>query len=409
MKSKKYDVTIIGGGASGLFCAAMLKSKSPTLTVAVLEKQSSVGKKLLATGNGRCNLTNIYASADMYHGTFKEGADNLLKTCPPDTIIGLFNDMGLLTYADSEGRVYPLSKSSATVLDTLTLYCRNKGVEIFTETFVTNIKKSQNYYEVISENTKVLTNHLIIATGSKATPETGADDTLLSIMEKVGYRITKLSPALCPIPVKSRTLNTLKGVRATGKVSIISEGKELKSEYGEIQFTDKALSGICVFNLSRIANTIDNTVIRISLLPNMSYYEITEHLKSKIHMLNGDMPCEALLCGMFHRKIIYAMLKDAGIPKEQTINMLSDKQINNIAFLINNWDFPVIKSADFTRAQVVHGGIHGKDINPCTMESKINKNMYIIGEAVDCDGDCGGLNLQFAFSSAYCAALDITK
>lgn len=410
MKTKDFDVVIIGGGASGLFCAAIIKQKSPTLSVAVLEKQGSVGKKLLATGNGRCNLTNIYATDDMYHGTFKEGAEKALWICPPNTVIGLFNNMGLFTIVDSEGRVYPASKSSASVLDVLIQFCKIKGVEIFTDHFVTDINSSNERYKIICEHSNISANKLIIATGSKATPETGADDSLLiTLAEKYNLKLSKFTPALCPVPVKSKALNTLKGVRATGKVAIISEGKELKSEYGEIQFTDKTLSGICVFNLSRIANTMDNTFIRISLFPEISLYEISEELKRRISILPDKCFCDALLCGMFNRKLIYALLKDAGIPKEHTINMLTDDQIKNIAYLINNWDFPVVKSTDFSRAQVVHGGIHGGEINSDTMESKKNRNLYIIGEAADCDGDCGGLNLQFAFSSAYCAALDVTK
>lgn len=410
MKQNSFDVAIIGGGASGLFCAAIIKQKSPTLSVAVLEKQGSVGKKLLATGNGRCNLTNIYATEDMYHGTFKEGAANLLRICSPQTVIELFSDMGLFTTVDSEGRVYPLSKSSASVLDVLTQHCKSKGVNLLPDTFVTDINRSDKCYEIICEHSNISANKLIIATGSKATPETGADDSLLiRLSEKYNLKLSKLTPALCPVQVNSKTLNTLKGVRAIGKVAILSEGKELKSEYGEIQFTDKTLSGICVFNLSRIANTINNSFIRVSLLPEVSSYKIIEELKRRIANLPDCNLCDTLLCGMFNRKIIYALLKDAGISKEHTLKELTETHIQKIAHLINNWDFPVIKSSDFSRAQVVHGGIHGNEINPDTMESKKFGNLYIIGEATDCDGDCGGLNLQFAFSSAYCAALDVTK
>lgn len=410
MKSKIYDVTIIGGGASGLFCAAMIKSKAPEISVAILEKQNTVGKKLLATGNGRCNLTNIYACKDKYHGSFKKYSGYLMDTCSPSVVMGLFEDMGLLTITDNEGRVYPLSKSSASVLDVLTLYCKNNKVDVYTDFFVSDIQKEKNKYKITNKEIELFSDKLVIASGSKATPDTGADDSLLAILSKTfKHTVTKLTPALCPVNVKSKTLNILKGVRASGKVTLKKINDELKTEYGEIQFTDKTLSGICVFNLSRLANTIDNTSIQVSLLPDCSSYEITERLKSRKNKLDGKLTADNLLCGMFNRKIIYALLKDAGIAKEETIENLTENDLKTIVRLINDWQFPVIKSADFKRAQVVHGGISGEEINYKTMESKINKNIYIIGEAVDCDGDCGGFNLQFAFSSAYCAALDITK
>lgn len=405
-----FDVAIIGGGASGLFCACILMRNNPLLNVAIIEKQSNVGKKLLATGNGRCNLTNVNADESMYHGSFNQNINDLLKLCSPDMIISLFNELGLLTTVDSEGRVYPLSRQSNSVLDILEMYCKKHNVQFFTDSKVTDIKKSKDYYTVLAADTLSLkATNIVIATGSRATPETGADDSIFDVLKKSGHTITALHPTLSPVKVNSKILKILKGVRAQGEVSISVNNKILKTDRGEIQFTDKTLSGICVFNLSRIANTVQNSEIIISLLPDMNFYEITELLKTKKSITDKNETAEKLLIGLFNRKICYALLTDAGIDTKKTINELTDKELNKIALLINNWRFKVIPSDDFTRAQVVAGGVDGSEINPATMESKINKNMYIIGEAVDIDGDCGGLNLQFAFSSAYCAALELTK
>lgn len=406
---KNFDIAIIGGGASGLFCACMIKSKSPELSVAVIEKQSSAGKKLLATGNGRCNLTNIYATPSMYHGSFSENMENLLNACPPDLIIELFHELGLLTTTDSEGRVYPLSRQSNTVLDLLMLCCSIHNIEIFCDSKVSDILKTNDTYNIITENAVFSADKVIIATGSKATPETGADDSIFTVLIKLGHTVTPLYPALCPVKIKNNILNKLKGVRTQGEVSIIKDGKVLKTERGEIQFTDKTLSGICVFNLSRIANTLDDTEISVSLLPDYNTYDIKEILKNRTHSLPEAITADNLLTGMFNRKICSAIMRCAQINASKRISEITEKEINILAQLINNWTFKVIKSDDFTRAQVVAGGISGFEISSDTMESKLNKNMYIIGEVVDCDGDCGGLNLQFAFSSAYIAACDITK
>ncbi len=407
--NKHYDVAIIGGGASGLFCACIIKSKSPDLSVAIIEKQKSVGKKLLATGNGRCNLTNIYASADMYHGSFTQGVNHLLETCPPDMVINLFSEFGLFTTTDNEGRVYPLSRQSNSVLDVLTLCCKKYGVDIICEEKVSGITKSKDTFSIKTTTSTLIANKIVIATGSKATPETGADDSIFAVLEKLGHTTTPLYPALCPVKVKSKTLNLLKGVRAQGEVSISSNNETLKTERGEIQFTDKTLSGICVFNLSRIANTQDNCEITLSLLPDLNTYSVKELLKNKISTLSVTETADNLLIGIFNRKLSSALLKDACIDTTKCICDITDNELNNLTFLINNWKFEVIPCDDFTRAQVVAGGVYGSEIQENTMESKINKNLYIIGEAVDCDGDCGGLNLQFAFSSAYSAACDITK
>ncbi|MBQ4568757.1 MAG: aminoacetone oxidase family FAD-binding enzyme [Ruminococcus sp.] len=414
MKSKniyKYDVCIIGGGAAGLFCAINIKNKRPDINVAILERQKDIGRKLLATGNGRCNLTNINADASMYHGSFKKAAAQLLDTCSPQFITELFAEMGLITTIDPEGRVYPYSKHSASVLDCLRINCECLGVDIICECNLVDLNKKDDKFLLIDkDNRQFVCKKLIVASGSKATPETGADDSILhTIANKFNLRLTALSPALCPVTVKSKTLHKLKGVRANGAAAVFVNGREIKKEYGEIQFTDKALSGICLFNLSRIVNTSDASFLRLSLLPHMSEYEITEFLYSKTRSILKDTLAENLLCGVFHKKLSYALLTEAGIDSNRTLNSITKDEIRRLSKLINNWDFHTIPSNDFTRAQVVAGGIDGCEITPETMECKKVNNLYIIGEAIDCDGDCGGLNLQFAFASGYCAATEITK
>lgn len=408
MNTKKYDVVIVGGGASGLLCAILAKRKNSELNIAITEAQDRVGKKLLTTGNGRCNLTNLYADSSMYHGSFSAGVDHLLDICPPSTVVNVFEELGLLTCSENDGRVYPVSKQANSVLDILRSAVYRLGIDILCNCKVTNIKKANNRFHLSSADLTIIAEKVVIATGSKSTPSTGADDSILNILNKMGHSIVTPVPALCPVCVKSEHLKSLKGIRATGKVRILKDNKTLKEEYGEIQFTENALSGICIFNISRIANTEENTEVALSLLPDRSFSEILTLLKNKISLLGSEAKAEEMLIGYFNKMLGLALLKSAGISPSSYLNTVTEAQLKKLVSLINDWRFKVIKHNDFSRSQVTAGGISGKEINNTTMGSKIINNLYFIGEAIDCDGDCGGMNLQFAFASAYCAACDVS-
>ncbi len=404
-----YDVIIAGGGASGIFCAINVKKHNPSLSVLILEKQQRIGKKLLATGNGRCNLTNLNIDDSMYHGSFKTGASKLLGEYSTKTIIGMFEEMGLYTTSDEAGRVYPLSKQASTVLDVLRINLRKYGVDVLTECEITGFHKNKGLYSVRTPENSFTSRYLVIATGSKATPSLGSDSKMLSLAQKAGHSTKALSPALCPINVKSNSLKALKGVRVTGKVTLMSGERILKEEYGEIQFTENALSGICIFNLSGLANIKEDTSISISLLPQLSEDEIADILKKKRELLPADSSNEELFCGLFHKMIGIALLKECSLSPSDRAKDITDDSIKSLAHTINNWTFKAIPSDDFSKAQVASGGIYGKEIDWGSMESRLVKGLFFIGEIIDIYGDCGGLNLHFAFMSAAQAAKRICE
>lgn len=404
--NKKY-IIVIGGGASGLFAAVKAKENNPDKTVAILEKQNRVGRKLLSTGNGRCNLTNTGCSRDNYHGSFRKYIDVVLNKCSAERVINEFNNLGLLTKVEDEGRVYPLSNHAGSVLDILRFRLDKLGVEIITDTKVMDIKKKSDGFKLITNHNDFFCRKVIVTTGLCASPKLGSDESGINILKKLGHSTVKTAPALCPVKVKSSLLPSLKGVRAECKAALYDSESIIKEEYGELQFADSALSGICIFNLSSLLNKAKNPVIKISLLPSFDRDEVIKIINKNIKLF-GDTPLENLFTGAFVKKLGMAVLKQAEVlPFSRKVCSITEKEVEALADVVCGWTFEVIKSNDFNNAQVASGGITGNDIDPHTMESLIVKNLYICGEAIDIDGDCGGYNLQFAFASGIIAGENV--
>ena len=263
-----FDIIIIGGGASGLLCAVTAKQHNPSLRVAVIEKNDRVGKKLLSTGNGRCNLTHDNISPADYVGE-AWALKPVFDAIDTPTLLDRFQRLGLLTFRDSEGRYYPLSRQASAVLDVLRFHCENLGVEMFCGETAVSVK-AQNTFRVQTKQNTYSAQKLVIAAGSKAAPKLGGCDSVTQL--NIGHRAVPFSPALCPILVRSDILRSLKGLRAQAEVRLERGGKTLRSERGEVQFNEDNLSGICVFNLS-LFTTPDSTVT-LDLLPDISDTEL---------------------------------------------------------------------------------------------------------------------------------------
>lgn len=388
----KYDVIIIGGGASGLVAA--IEASKQYKNVAVIEKEERLGRKILATGNGKCNLSNINAKVSDYHGSFSYAVKNLFAQFPSEYLIDYFERMGLYTFADSMGRVYPRCKQASAVLDIL----RNQ-VEMAEITKITNSKVKDvavgETFTVTTDSGNYRCEKLIIACGGKSSPNLGSDGSMYKIIENLGHTVTRLKPALCPISVKSDIIKSIKGVRADGKLTAISKGKQIKSSYGEIQFTENSISGICAFDLSYI----DFDTIHVSLMPDFTKQQIAEILRQRREIFSLNSIADFFL-GMFNNKLSTAILKTAKMGSfNRKCNDISEKEINQLAKVINEFDFSVIKNSDYSKSQVTAGGVNGREINDKTFESLFIPNLYFCGEVIDIDAICGGYNLRFAFSS----------
>lgn len=404
MNSKAYDVIVIGGGASGLMSAVSCKLNNKALSVAVLEKNSKIGKKLLATGNGRCNLTNTRLSKENYQGSFNPVP--VINRITPKKLISRFETLGLLCREEKGGLVYPYCKQASAVLEILVLQCQKYGVDIICGCTVSLIKKAGGIFKLRTEDGEFTAEKIIVCTGGKASPSCGGTGAGLDLLKNLGHTITPLFPALCPVETESNGFKSLKGVRATARVTLYDAEKPIKEETGELQFTENALSGICIFNLSSKVKDLDKPVIRVALMDEYSFEEISAYLLQN-RTLFADISAEYLLTGILNKKIASYLFKEAGIDLSENCAKITEAEIRRLAGIINRLEFKCKKPCDFARAQVTAGGVSGSEVNPESLESRLVKNLYICGEALDINGDCGGYNLHFAFASGIIAGESI--
>ena len=398
----KFDAVIIGGGASGLMCAVAAKLKNSKLNIAIIEKNDRVGKKLLSTGNGRCNLTNKNVAAGKYKGTF-DGLADVLNKYDTDRLLAYFKRLGLLTFCDSEGRYYPVSKQASSVLDVLRFNAEGLGVKILCKQNIHSISR-QNGFTVKTADDVITADKLVICCGSKAAPKLGGSASASDYLKNLGHTVIPFSPALCPVKAESSVLKSLKGLRATSKVTLSRNGKDIKTENGEVQFTDGALSGICVFNLSLYAEKGD--VISLDLADFISEEEFISHLLNN-KKLFSDLTAENIFTGILQKRLAQAVLKAGKVELNKNISELTENELNALVKAAKNMRFAVIGNAGFEQAQCALGGVKGNEIDGRTMQSRRVNNLYICGEAVDICGECGGYNLHFAFASGIIAGENI--
>lgn len=392
------DIIIIGGGAAGLAAAITAKELLPSAGVTVLERMQKPGKKLLATGNGRCNLSHTPVSAENYRGSFD--VCGLLEKYP--TVLPFFDKLGVLTYADGEGRIYPYSNSAATVNDALCGRTRRLGVGLVTGFSVSGLEKRNGAYLVKSADGAFYEAKCVILTsGGCASPAQGSDGSGFSLASALGMRINEPRPALCPLLSEKKLLKPLAGLRVKCAAELIRGGKALRKERGEVQFAADYISGICVFNLSPLAKNGD--VVRLDLTPDFEEKQIEELLFAARKRL-GKSPAGELCGGIFSGKLArYITERALGKTAETPAEKLSDGDIKRVYSVIKALDFPATGFPGFDSAQVTRGGVAGGEITPA-FESKKNRNLFLAGEIIDVNGDCGGFNLHFAWTSGIEAA-----
>ncbi len=396
-------LAIIGGGASGLFAGIIAKYNNPQMQVVIYERLPRVGKKLLTTGNGRCNLTNCDACKTdndkplFYHGQNPEFVLPAFDVCDTEKLCNIFEKMGLLVVNEGN-KIFPMSLQAGSVLDVLRLTCEKVGVEIKTECTVSDIKPINNGFLLNGD----FYNKVIVATGGKSSPHLGSDGSGYELLKKLGHTVSPLHPAITQIKTDTTYVKQLKGIKWDALASIKVGGKVKRAEFGEILFCDYGLSGPPILQLSRIASVENNAEITLDLMPDFNDNQLYNIIAKLKETLKDDL-CENLLIGIINKRLGQVCIKYAGININEKIATLSNEKIKRIAFAMKNLTFKVTGVQGFANAQVTAGGVLTKDFNPETMESKLHNGLYTTGEVLDIDGDCGGFNLQWAFSSGYLA------
>lgn len=399
-------VIIIGGGAAGIMAA--ISAKDSGHDVSILERNDRIGKKILMTGNGRCNITNNNVNETRYHSDNKNFFAFALNTFSKDDTINFFNMLGLPLETLDGGKMYPMSLQASSVLDILRLALEDRGIPIYTDSKVTKIKKEKNLFKLICSNNDIYEcDKVILASGGKSAPKSGSDGLGLSIASELGHSIINPFPALVQLKLNHKSLKALSGIRFDANTKILVDNEVKRTEFGEILFTDYGISGPPILQLSRIASL--NTSLKkkvnleIDILPNIKDCDVIEFFENHFGAFSYRSVFDSLI-GIIHKKIIPVILKEAGILDiHKPCYELAWNEKNNLFKLLKEWNFEVIGTNSFDNSQVTAGGVNTKEINEKTFESKLVPGLYFCGEILDVDGDCGGFNLQWAWSSGYIA------
>ncbi len=395
--NKIYQTAIIGGGAAGLMSAVELVSGSNALNgkdLVILERNDRVGKKLIATGNGQGNLTNLNFGASFYYGE-KPFIDAFIENYNKVDLISYLNNLGIITFSNKDGKVYPLSRQASSVLDIIRAILNEKGVEEKTLCQVNNIVLDKGNYKISTDKDTFYAKTVIIATGGAVAKQFGTDGSAYKLVENFGHEKTKLYPSLVQLKTDLDKIRGLKGLKEVAKVSAVVKDKEIMTATGDILFTEFGVSGSTIFSLSASVVDKEDAKIKIEFLPDLTESEIERILLGRQNkVFNG----ENYLLGMINKKIGQAVIKSAKSLDAKTVA----KALKNFTLKVNG-------NLGANYAQVTKGGIKTDKIDKQTYQSKLSKNLYIVGEALNIDGDCGGYNLAFAFVSAIMASRSIKE
>ena len=399
-------IAIIGGGASGM-AAALAAAENENHQVILLERQARVGRKLQATGNGRCNLSNLHAATRGYHGQNPEFVRDALSAFPPEDTLNWFASLGLFTIAEDSGKVYPYSDQANSVVDVLRLYLVKDNITLKTGYEVTKIQRCAEGFQITNGEESIACDKLIVACGGLAGSKLGGTMSGYKLLAKLGHRSTKLRPSLVQIKSAWPELPSLKGVRANCRVQILHNGECYAQSTGELQLTEHGISGPVVFEISRdVCAAPGKWTAKLDFLPDVSLEKLDAELQRR---RATNLPMEELLTGILHNRLGRVLTKAAGIKGKQYVNQISNTELGEVVNAVKALEIDLTEPLGMDSAQVTAGGVLTDGFDPATMESKLVPGLYACGEVLDIDGDCGGYNLQWAWSSGRCAGLHAGK
>lgn len=393
-------IAIIGGSAAGcaaaIECKRLLDDTDKKCEIIIFEALGELCKKILATGNGRCNILNADASAADYNGD-REFIKKILGQFTVRDNIYFLNSIGIVTKTEDMGRIYPLSSQASSVKSAIENEIARLKIRVITDTKIRTINRKNNTFLI---NGEYAADAVIVAGGGKSSPAHGSDGSCIEILKQLGHKITTPLPALAPIYFEKPD-RTLKGVRADGRIEILSGGSVRAASSGELQFTDYGISGIPAMEVSgaaaRLIHDGRDATARITLIPQMSRGDIFSFLMQR-RIAAGDTEILGALCGIINRTLAKSKLKAAGIDCKTRLEALGGGELNKIAGIIKTQEFKIKSTGSFTQSQVTSGGARTCDFS-YNLQSKKLGGLFAAGEVLDADGKCGGYNLGWCISS----------
>ena len=409
-KIESFDVVVIGGGASGLM-AAIHAARSGAKTV-ILEHKEKTGKKILATGNGKCNYTNARQGISYYRGEDPAFAMSVFKQFGFEDTIAFFEEIGIVPKVKN-GYYYPASEQAQAVLEVLRLEANFLRVREVCTCNISDVYKTGELFYIKTGCGDFATKSLIFSTGLLAAPKSGSDGSAFQYIEAFGHHFADIVPALVPLQGKQAFFKNLAGIRAEMNATLFVENAQIASDRGELQLTDYGVSGIPIFQLSRFATKAlakkKKVHLLIDFMPDATYEEVIALFEGRLHKSEQKKTMCECFVGLFNRKLIEVLLKEAGIGLGDSPKRLSIEQIEKLAKVVKEFRVDVTGSKSFEQAQVCAGGVKTSELCADTMESRLVKGLYFAGEIIDIDGMCGGYNLQWAWSSGFVAGVHAAK
>ncbi len=407
MSGTKKQIIVIGGGAAGLMAA--IAAARQGAEVMVLERLSRVGKKLLATGNGRCNYTNTQLDISRYHGNNPDFASPVLQRFGTDQTILFFSRLGIVPMIEQKGKVFPRSAQAGSILDVLRYELDCLGVDVICDEEVTQIDVMGKGFALSTRSGRRFSSQsVIITTGGKASPNLGSNGSGYILAQNLGHSLIPPFPALVQLKLKASFLKQLAGIKVEGTAEILEEDRSVAMEAGEILFTTYGVSGPPILQISRAAGESLRKgkipYLKLNIIPDISRRDLEAHLERRLEEEQASKTLDFSFVGFINKQLAPVIIKEAGVSDiRKPAGQVTPQEKKRLLTILQDWRFEIRDTLPWSQAQVTAGGLNADEVDPQTMESRLIPSLYFAGEVLDIDGGSGGFNLQWAWASGFIA------